>query len=236
MMYRAAVCDDEKVTADDVANRITKYSNDFAVDIFGSGEELLASDLNYDIIFLDIEMKEIDGMATASAIRKRSYNGMIIFLTGHSEFMSEAFKVRTFRYLEKPVDTDKFNEAMEEAQKIITETSYIVIPVKCSVACLKITDIVCLEAYGDGTYIYDRKGKSYDSDKSLKYWCEKLKTEGFFRIHKSFAVSYAYISEITRDGKAVLKDINRTIDVSRRNLTAFRQGFFDYIRKHARVM
>ncbi len=52
---------------------------------------------------------------------------MIIFLTSHTEFMPDAFKVKAFRFLDKPLDSSKFNEAFSEAKKEIMNTEHILL-------------------------------------------------------------------------------------------------------------
>ena len=93
-----------------------------------------------------------------------------------------------------------------------------------------------IEAYGDGTYIYDKAGNVYDTDRPLKYWKEQIGSEHFFQIHKSFIVSYLYVSDVSKTGQVSIKGFKQTLDISRRNVVPFRNGFFDYIRKYARIV
>lgn len=237
MIYKIAVCDDEQVFVKDVADKIREQSEQCEISEFFSGEDLLRSSLEFDIIFLDIEMTGINGINTAFALRERKYDGMIIFLTSHTEFMPEAFKVKAFRFLDKPVDSVKFNEAFSEVKKELINTEHILLSDRSGkTVYLKLTDIVYIEAYGDGTYIYSKTGNVYDTDKPLKYWKAQVGSEHFFQIHKSFIVSFLYVSNITKDGKVLVKGLQRQLDISRRNVVPFRNAFFDYIRKYARVM
>lgn len=237
MTYRIAVCDDEQVFVDDVAAKLKEQSEQCEISEYISGEELLDSSLEFNIIFLDIEMTGIDGINTAFTLRERGYDGMIIFLTSHTEFMPDAFKVKAFRFLDKPLDAEKFNEAFSEAKKEIMNTEHILLSDRSGkTVYLKLTDIVYLEAYGDGTYIFGRTGIVFDTDKPLKYWKGQIGSEHFFQIHKSFIVSYLYVSDISKDGKVFVKGFEQPLDISRRNIVPFRNGFFDYIRKYARVI
>lgn len=81
-----------------------------------------------------------------------------------------------------------------------------------------------------------KTGKVYDTDKPLKYWKEQIGSEHFFQIHKSFIVSYLFVSDISKDGQVAMKGFMQPLDISRRNIVPFRNGFFDYIRKYARIM
>ncbi len=152
MIYKIAVCDDEQIFVDDVVAKLKEQSEQCEISEYISGEELLNSSLEFNIIFLDIEMTGINGINTAFALRERGYDGMIIFLTSHTEFMPDAFKVKAFRFLDKPLDSLKFNEAFSEAKKEIMNTEHILLSDKSGkTVYLKLTDIIYLEAYGDGT-------------------------------------------------------------------------------------
>lgn len=237
MTYKIAVCDDEQIFIDDVVAKLKEQSEQCEISEYTSGEELLDSSLDFNIIFLDIEMTGINGINTAFSLRERKYDGMIIFLTSHTEFMPDAFKVKAFRFLDKPLDNEKFNEAFSEAKKEILNMEHILLSDRSGKKVyLKLTDIVYLEAYGDGTYIYGKTGSVYDTDKPLKYWKEQIGSEHFYQIHKSYIVSYLYVSTILKSDQVVMKVVERPLDISRRNVVPFKNGFFDYIKKYAKVM
>jgi len=71
---------------------------------FSSGEELLLSDKNIDILFLDIQMSGKDGMETARELRKKDKNMILIFVTAVEEYVFQAFDVGAFHYIVKPID------------------------------------------------------------------------------------------------------------------------------------
>lgn len=133
-----------------------------------SGYELLNSEITFDLIFLDIEMPEIDGMKTAELLREKRNESLIIFLTSHTECMPDAFKVKAFRFLSKPIEREGFTEVVVEAKKEFLNGRKIVITVKEEVKLVSQKDIVYLEAFGDGTYIYT-KDEVIESNETLKY-------------------------------------------------------------------
>ncbi|MCM1061655.1 MAG: LytTR family DNA-binding domain-containing protein [Eubacterium sp.] len=237
MTYKIAVCDDEQIFIDNVIENLKARSEQCEISEYISGEELLKSPLDFNIIFLDIEMTGINGLNTAFSLRDQKYDGIIIFLTSHTEFMPDAFKVKAFRFLDKPIEQEKFNEAFSAAQKeILNEEHILLSDKKGKTSYLKLTDIVYLEAYGDGTYIYSKTESVYDTDKPLKYWKEQIGTEHFYQIHKSFIMSYLYVAEILKEGQVSVKVYGEKLPISRRNVVPFRKGFFDYIKKYARVI
>ena len=92
-----------------------------------------------------------------------------------------------------------------------------------------------MEAYGDGTYLYDIFGNVYDSSEQLKVWESKLQGRYFYRIHKSFLVALAHVSGMEND--TVMLGENRIpLKIARRNVGEFRRAYWDYIDKHARIV
>lgn len=236
MMYKIAVCDDEQVFADEIINKLQMRNKNYQIICFDSGEKLLSYVPNFDILFLDIEMPGLSGMETAAKLRESGYDGIIIFLTNHTEFMPDAFKITAFRFLNKPISAEKFDEALTAAEKYILNEQHIIINDKNTSYYLKLSDIVYLEAYGDGTYIYDKRGKIYDTDKSLKYWKSMIGTEHFYQIHKSIIVSLMYIEDFSKGGTLTVQHYSKKLRLSRRNASEFKSVFFNYIKKYARIM
>ena len=179
MRLKVAVCDDEKIICNEIKKRLLEIRPEFEVLLFSSGDELIKSDKNFDLIFLDIEMPQLDGMETAQILRKNHKNEYIIFLTSHSELMAEAFKVKAFRFLEKPIELNTFREAVTMAEKEILSNEKLTISMKGQLKVIYLKDIVYIEAFGDGTYIYTNE-EVIESKNTLKYWNEKLGTVHFF--------------------------------------------------------
>ena len=236
MKYKIAICDDENIIIDDIISKLHNRSSEYEIVRCNSGNELLEMPADYSILFLDIEMPSINGMETAFRLREKNFDGIIIFLTSHTEFMPDAFKVKAFRFLSKPIDTEKFNEALSAADKEFANTEHIIIRERDKSIYMKLTDIVYLEAYGDGTYIYDKNKKVYDTDKPLKYWKEQIGTEHFFQINKSTIVSFLYFSSVSSDGSIYVPLYDLKLSSSRRNCASFKEAFFKYAKKYAKTM
>lgn len=118
---RIAVCDDDGAIREELLRLIHKKLPEAETYEYQSGEKMINAGVNFDICFLDIEMKNVSGMDIAKHIRKQEEHGtqrsIIIFVTGYREYMEEAFDVNAFHYLIKPVDTEKFSEVFGRACK-----------------------------------------------------------------------------------------------------------------------
>ena len=185
--------------------------------------------LDYDLIILDIEMPGLNGMIIANLLREIGYTGEIVFLTSYGEYIEDAFKVRAYRFLHKPILKEKLIEAVDSVYKDINDNKIVIVKNNGKNTITKVKDIVFLEAYGDGTYIYT-KDVILDSHETLKYWMNQLGTEKFYHIHKSYYVSFEYISVIEKQ-VVLMSHYNEEIPVARRRWKEFKTAYYDYIRK-----
>lgn len=117
-----AICDDNI----EHINILEKYlfeisSVKIECDIYQSGESLIDAYKNnierYDVVFLDMEMNELNGIETANLIREFDEHIIIIFVTSHTEYMRESFKCSPFRFLLKPVDVDELKTVVYDMCK-----------------------------------------------------------------------------------------------------------------------
>ena len=147
---RIAVCDDEEIFRADIQKHIDKlYSSlDVVVDSFSGGKNLIAAfeTRPYDLVFLDIEMPEMDGITLAKKLRQLDEKTYIVFLTGHVEYALEGYEVNALRYLTKPVQDDKLKEVLRYVADKMASKRQLMIKVDGEEHLLDISDILYLEA------------------------------------------------------------------------------------------
>lgn len=110
IMIEIAICDDEVYMTSEIEEMLHNLSElyNVAVEIgvFYDGATLvdyIEKGMNYDIIYLDIEMKQ-NGVEAARRIRKKDTNVLIIYVTSHESFAKEVFEVSAYRFITKPID------------------------------------------------------------------------------------------------------------------------------------
>lgn len=144
---KIAICDDEALFLSEVSAIAQEYQNTrpnrrIVFDAFSHPEDLLeaAEKLGgYDIYILDVMMPHMDGIQLGRKLREASYDGKIIYLTSSPEYSLDAFRVRAFDYLIKPVQKEMFFRTMDEAAASIAEKKDKVLLVRARERSVKLT-------------------------------------------------------------------------------------------------
>lgn len=228
-----AICDDEPLFCEQLKEHIYSYSNkynlDTVVEIFNNGKQLL-NNAHFDIIFLDYQMPGINGLQTARELRKKNIQCTIIFLTSFPEIVYETFQFDTFRFLIKPLNTNKLYEALDSYRKKID--TYYPISVNSNGTALKIStkDIMYIEADGKNSIIR-LLDQSIHCPKTLAKVYSLLPTNCFFKPHRSFVVNFLYIDSYNKNH---IKFTNgEYAKISRDQLKYFKSAFKIFLNDHS---
>lgn len=192
---------------------------------FFSAQELLASREHYNIILLDIDMPEIDGIQAAEKLNQRGMQYNIIMLTSKRERFKEAFKIGATRFVTKPIDQEELFEALDNAFESCLGFEKITVKYKGNDCVMRQRDIYMIEAQRDYVKIYS-KDKIFESSQSLKVFAEQLDKRIFILVHRSYLVNMMHIYDICND-YLELADGKR-VPVSRRKSAEVRQKVFDF--------
>lgn len=196
MMLRIALCDDEVAARDTLRIQLEKVLIEGAEEVvyeFSSGANA-ASWLEkhpgeIDLLFLDVEMKGQNGMETAEKIRKFDENLIIVFVTGHADYVFDGYHVGALDYIMKPVTLPKLKELLRRVREKISQE-------KQQTYTLKNADGTWRFHFHDILYFYSDKRKVCLVTEHSEYpFYAKLddieeKLDGHFvRIHQRFLVN-----------------------------------------------
>lgn len=204
MIYRVAVCDDEQSQVEYLNSVLSKWSNlcghTCEVHRFPSAEAFLFAyeeDKAYDILLLDVKMKEMSGIELARRIRQEGCRAEIIFLTSYFEFAGEGYEVDALHYLIKPVSEGKLLEVLgKAAERLRQEPPFIVILCEGETVKLYEADILYVESFQHYISIHTKE-REYRLKENLSDFADRLGA-GFFRTHRSYLVSLKYVIRISR--------------------------------------
>lgn len=233
---RVAICDDEAIYREETKRGIKAYNKEIEIKEFSDGSELVKSGEQFDLIFLDIEMPVLDGMTTAKHLRRKNVDAEIVFLTSYEKYVYDAFDIRALQFLKKPLEKAKLLKVLKTVEKSLANEEKVELSLDGEKSYVKVKDIVYMESYGDGLFIYDRLGNVYEERRgTLKKWSERLSGKGFTQIHRSFLISMFYV-ERYGSNQVKMKGIDEKLEVSRRYASGFKEEFMEFVSKNGRVV
>lgn len=233
MIYNIAICDDDTIQLDFLENLIieSEKEKDIEVNItkYLSGEDMLANSdiVNFHIIMLDMEMKEINGIEVARAIREINEEGIIIFITGYKDYVFNVFEVKAFRYLLKPLKKDVFVKAFSDAietinMKVATSKNFLHIKRNKEDIIISYNNILYFEKYKNKVLIVTDK-ENIELYGTMNQLIQLLNMDKFIRVHQGYIANIDNIEVITSK-QVLLKNGNR-IPISRRNAKEVKESF-----------
>ena len=220
------ICDDEPVMVNILEQMILQCNCHMEMKLykFYSGKELLVSKDILDLVFLDIEMPELDGIETGKLLYRYQPNCVLIMATCREDRVKEAFVIHAFRFITKPYDMKEIKEALEsfvdhrigmgkidfyDHRRLIT------------IAEREIDFVRTINSYVEG-WIQNRFLRK---DISLNMLEEQLDKRLFYRIHRQYLINFYCVKEF--DSHYVyLTDFKLPVARSRR--TDFLKRFMEF--------
>ena len=232
-MIKIAVCDDEPVMCrrleQMVAFGLEQWDEPFRIICYTNAIQFLHSPLDYDLVFLDIQMPNLDGIGLAKRLREKEFEGVLIFVTVQKEYMLDAFEVEAMDYLCKAVDECRLERALERSLRRLRrkEERYLTIRTMNWCRNVKLKDIYYCEVVNRKIYLHMKDGvlEYYGKIKEV----EQQTAPDFIRCHRSFLVNPEHLSEY-RNGQAVLEN-GEQVPVSKNCHAAFMKKMMEYMGK-----
>ena len=220
--------EDRKLLAEKIQNFCLRESLIYEIRSFSSGNEfLLASRADWDIIFLDIFMNEIDGMTVARTLRGNNVSSLIVFTTSSRDYAIESYDVRAFHYMVKPIEQDKLDEVLRLSEKSIrSRNHYIEVKEGRIMSRILIRDIMYTDYYNHYIQIHTpgRMIKTYMS--FAEFSPLLLKYKQFLSPYRNCMINMDYVQQMD-DHDFLMKD-QVQIPINRARKSEIRQAYADY--------
>ena len=232
---RIAICDDERNIRELIGDKVVKQYPETELVFFSCGEELLLSDVQIELLFLDIQMSGRNGMEIARELRKKDKNVILIFVTAVEEYVFQAFDVGAFHYIVKPINEAKFMDVLRKAVDELdskckdvnkTEERYLMINSGGVHTKVIFDDIVYAE-------IFNRKIVIHKLNDTIEYYgkmsdLESLAGDSFFRPHRAYLVNFKYVEKY--DASTVYLE-NGSVLMAKQNYPEFVKRYMKYIQR-----
>ena len=186
-----------------------------------------------DLIFLDIEMGNINGISLAKHIKEIHPNALIIFVTGHPGFALEGYEVYPVDFLIKPINTQRLEKALSKVKEItasrLNKDNYrIGINIDNGIKMININEILYIEKQGRKISVVCKNNEIIYSRESMKNLETLFASFNFYRPHQSFLVPIKQIKAIypdkyTRSYTLELIDSKINIPVSRNKYSGLKE-------------
>lgn len=230
MNYNIAVCDDCQPDTAYVASLVKEWAaisgNHIVMKEFQSAEEFLfhyEDDKKYDILLLDIEMKQMNGVELAKKIRMGDREVQIIFISGYHDYIGDGYDVEALHYILKPVQKEKLFAVLNRAcEKLKKNEAALFLELPDGMERIPLYEIRYIEVRSN--YVTVHGTKDYTIKATLASVESEL-DERFFKVGRSFVVNMNYIRKISKKEVSLEGDI--FVPLSRGYYQPLNRAFID---------
>lgn len=231
-VLRIAICDDERTFCDCLKEKLTTILNDmeenYILECYESITDFRQAGTDFDILFLDVQMMDGNGIQLAKEYKQQKDTCAIIFISSFPEFVFDVFALEAVDYLCKPVVDDKLKNALERALKRIRkhEEKRLFIQTLHWCKTVQFQSILYCE-------VIDRKLYLHTLQEVIVYYgkideLQKQLDSRFFRCHRSYIVNLDYLTAY-ENGQITLKN-QECIPVSRLRQKDFMKEMLHYMK------
>jgi DNA-binding LytR/AlgR family response regulator len=221
------ICDDEKIIVDILSGKIKECLAMLGMEAelltMQSGRKVLEAASQLDVVFLDIEMPELNGIETGKLLKAKNPNCHIILATSKTEYYKDGFKIDALRYVTKPFEQDELMEALQAVMKTYIGSELISLYDSRTLVEIPHRAIAYIAAF-DSYVEFVLKNRIIRTQLSLNELEKVMNKRIFFRIHKKYIVNMLHI-ENYRDGIVMIGTEKMT--VARRKKKEFERAYME---------
>lgn len=223
---RIALCDWDNAYIKKVKNMIYTYAEyrrmEIVIDCYNSGEKLIQSNINYNIIFLGYKLNGINGLKTAEIIRENNPHLSIVFVSEYTDFVFDSFKVSPYRFLIKPINRNDLFETLNALFEKFSNDYCLWIKCREDTVCLYTNKIYYLEADNKHCKI-NLSHEALNCNKTMARVYSALPKNHFSKINRAFVVNLNYVERY--NNKELYLSNNQALTIGRNFIKSFKEEY-----------
>lgn len=238
---RIAICDDDVTTVSRVNELVAEYFKSKKLIMpeivtYTDGHAFLQDKIHNDIVFLDIEMPDVNGIYIGNLLSETSPRTLIFVVTSFSGYLDDTMRFHVFRYLTKPIDKNRLYNNLDDAivelkkkerleQRITVETDSETIFIPCS-------QIIFIDTMDHRTYLHTTDDQHADlrTKLTMEQWLERLPCEFFYQTHRTSIINLAFVSKYTHN-TVYLDNSKYNVCLAVKKYSNFSRVCLDYMEK-----
>lgn len=230
-MLRIAVVEDDPAALEQLEGFLERYQAERGIPItvasFGDGSGILEHYRPvYDVIFLDIKMPRVDGMAAAERIRRMDQNVVIVFITNMAQYAIQGYSVGALDFVLKPVTYYTFSVKLDRAARLVEKRAPAQIVLNLPDGAVRLgTDQIYYVEIQDRRLHYHTDQGAYTLRGSMKEAERQLAGRHFVRCNYWYLINLFHVTEVKKDVAVVA---GHELEISRRSRTAFMAALTNY--------
>ena len=202
---------------------------EFSIDEFPSAIDFFFKYQSvYDLILMDIDMPEMDGLEAAKRLRKLDLQVLLVFVTNMAQYAIKGYEVDALDFILKPLDKYSFALKMKRVLARVSknkDNSILISTDNLESIALQIPSIKYVEVSGHYVIYHTLEG-TYKQYSTLKKVEEQINNPNFIKCNRCFLVNLSYVDSIAKDEVVIGKE---RLAISRPQKKAFLNAFSDYI-------
>lgn len=227
---RIAVCDDDPNDRERMRRLLSEYLDihnyHICIDVFESGEAFMEADVEaYDLVILDIFMKELTGIALARKLIDEHPKLQVIFCSTSNAYAEESYDVSALRYFIKPVSREKLYGTLDRFFHVQASLRTLTYKQNRMDESIYVTELLWVEAHGHKSILHTTKGDIV-TNTSYSQICDQLKDLDYVKPIRYALVSLEAVVSIPTD-ELTLTD-GTTVPISRDQRAAMKKAFSEF--------
>lgn len=234
-MYRIAIVEDEQENIETTKGYIRRFEAEsgerFEVSCYTDGDEITADyRAVYDIIFLDVKMKRMDGMETAKYIRTLDRDVILIFITNMAQYAIKGYAVDALDFLLKPLSYFAFAEQLRRSVERLKarKTAYLLLPIENGVRKMDVSQVYYIESFKHQMIVHTKEGE-FTLSETMRELEGRLAGSDFFRCNNCYLINLMHVGGV-KDSTVVVA--GQELAISRPRKKAFMEALVNYVGGH----